>query len=175
MESPNASGRRPTVREILASQFIQEGGGKAGMSEKDVADILAPLGGLEGGVLFAGMKIGESVGKGLGLKSAKSLERVFPYPYPKVVLALFLALKHLEREVAAAYDTKTGCAIEAKLPVDWFSLGGQLTFDVTDEEAAGTRVAAASEVRGQLFDWGKGKRALAEILDQADGYLRRLL
>ena len=57
---------------------------------------------------------------------------------------------------AAATD---GCVFEAVLPSDPMSLEGDLTVSVR-RQGAGTEVAAATKIAGQMFDWGKSRRCL---------------
>lgn len=163
---------RPTIREILAGQALDPA--SSGMSERDVAEWLSAVGSLSSSQFLGAMQAGRAVGSALGLRSAKRASRAFTAPYAPVVLALALALRHLGREMTALYDTPQGATIEATLPNDAFSLGGQLAFAVVDGGAAGTTIEGASVIKGQAFDWGKGQRALTAILDATQQYLQRM-
>ncbi|MDL1970304.1 MAG: hypothetical protein LWW94_04895 [Candidatus Desulfofervidaceae bacterium] len=144
------------------------------MSERDVANLLGPIVGLPGEVFYAVMKVGETLGKALNLKSSKRIERIFPYSYTYVVLFLVLFLRASQNKIVGLYDTPRGAIVEAKLPVDIFSLGGSLLFERVDEGPTRMLVIGVSQVKGQMFDWGKGKRAIKQIFDNTEQHLRRM-
>lgn len=169
---PNTPGQRPSIRDILAGQNIQ--GGTGGMTDREVADLLAPFSSLSGDAFYASMKAGQALGTRLGIKSNKHVERGFPVSYPTTVLALVLALRRLNREITALFDTSRGGVIEARMPTDMFSLGGSLSFEIIDAGPPQTLVQGVAEIKGQIFDWGKSVRALNETFDTATEYARRM-
>src|SRR5262249_14700187 len=93
---PSASGERPSIHAIVAGQEVRRGPGTQ-MSEREVADLLAPLVGLLGGAFYRALKSGQAHGNELRLKSVKHLEDTFAAPYAETVLALVLALRHINR------------------------------------------------------------------------------
>jgi hypothetical protein len=140
------------------------------MSEQEVAQLLAPIPGLR--ELFElSMKVGKAVGTAVGIQSGKTVEKVFSYPYPSIVRATALALGSLGQEITALVDTPRGSTIEARLPIDIFSLGGSLLLEIVEEGVLEVRLIGASEIKGQMFDWGKGKRALREVFDKIERYV----
>jgi hypothetical protein len=162
---------RPKVRDILSGD-LEGVVASGGMTEKEVAELLAPIGGgLSGNLFHVAMKVGEATGRSLNLASRKSVDHLFAAPYPHVVRSLGLALASLRHQPSLLFDTRTGCVIETQMPTDIFSLGGSLQFEIVDEGAQ-ARVLGSSEVRGQLFDWGKGKRNLNEVIRKTEDYLR---
>lgn len=165
---------RPKLKDILASDELKGLGADAGMSEADIAKVLGPLGGLSSGVFQMTMKAGEAIGQSLGLKSSKQQEQTFALPYTTVVRALVLALASLRYGIATLFDTPKGAYIEAQMPKDFFSLGGAMQFDVIEEREGSIRVVAVTEIKGQMFDWGKGKRALRDVLGKTEQFARRL-
>lgn len=112
----------------------------------------------------------------MGIKNNKKFETSYsaPYHYATVVLAYFLALRQAELEIIALYDTSQGSAIEAKLSTDIFSLGGSLAFEFVDESSSMIRVQGSTEIKGQMFDWGKGKRTLLKICESAEQYMHKM-
>lgn len=166
--------QRPSIRDIVAGQANYSPAG--GMSEKDIADLLAPLAKLSSGNYYLAMKAGEALGKAMGIKSTRQLQKIFlaPYQYTDVVLACVLAVRHLQREIVSLYDTPGGSIIELKTPTDLLSYGAMLTIEFSDESPSRIVVSAESEIRGQMFDWGKGKRVLEEIFNETARYLHRL-
>lgn len=161
---------RPRVRDILSGD-LEGVVASGGMTEKEVAQLLAPIGGLSGNLFHAAMKVGEATGKALDIASRRSMDQVFPALYPHVVRSLGLALASLQHQPTLLFDTPTGSVIETKMPVDIFSLGGSLQFEIVDEGGQ-VRVLGRSEVKGQWFDWGKGKRSLWEVIRKTEDYLR---
>ena len=91
-----------------------------------------------------------------------------------IVLAFVLAFRHLEREIVAYYDTAHGSVIEVKLPVDVLAYAGTLSIEFIDESPSRILINGATEIAGQMFDWGKGKRALEEVFETAAHYLTRM-
>ena len=173
-ESQAQAPQRPSIREIVSGQANYTPA--AGMSEKELADLLAPLAKLSSGNYYLAMKAGEALGRAMGIKSTKQLQRRFPphYQYTSVVLACILALRHLQNEIVSMYDTPRGSVIELKMATDIWSVSGMLTIEFIDESPSGIVVNGESEIRGQMFDWGKGKRSIEEIFNETGQYLRRL-
>lgn len=173
-ESQVKASERPPIREIVSGQANYTPA--AGMSEKELADLLAPLAKLSSGNYYIAMKAGEALGKAMGIKSTKQLQKQFPphYQYTSLVLAGILALRHLQYEIVSMYDTPKGSVVELKMSTDLWSFGGMLTIEFIDEGPSGILVNAESEIRGQMFDWGKGKRSIEEIFSSTERYLRRL-
>lgn len=170
---PTSGGNRPSIQEIIAGQHLADSSGRS-ISERDLANLMAPLAGLSGGAEYIAMKAGQSLGNALGMKVSKQEERTYPTPYAPTVLALVLALRRADRQFTALYDTAHGSAVEARLPTDLFSFGGTLTCEILESGPSQTVVRAASEIKGQKFDWGKGSRALRDVLDATADYLRRM-
>jgi hypothetical protein len=167
--STSGSEKRASVRDILAVDDLKANIGQ-GMSEKDIANLLAPLIDLPGGLFLVSMKAGYALAKELNIKNNQRVEKIFPYSYPYVVRAVVLALGSLKREIITLIDTPKGSAIEAQLPNDIWSLGGSILFEIVDENSSQVRVIGASEIQ-QKFDWGKGKRSLNEVFNKVEQYL----
>jgi hypothetical protein len=120
------------------------------------------------------MKAGQALGQTLNLASKKNVERTFSARYGSVALSVILAIKNSGREIVQVMDVPKGAFVEAKMGSDMFSLGGTLMFDILDNGPNNVSVLGVSEIKGQMFGWGKGARALNDILDKATQYLRRL-
>ncbi len=165
---------RPSIRDIVAGQGNYTP--SSGMSEKEIANLLAPFTQLSGDSYYLSMKESEALGKALGLKSSKQLQKIFPgpYQYATTVLACILALRHIGREIISYFDTPRGSVIEVKLPVDVLAYAGTLTIEIIDESPSRIVLNGTTEIQGQMFDWGKGKRALEQVFESTEQYLRRL-
>jgi hypothetical protein len=169
-----SSGGRPKIRDILTREELEGLAHDAGMSDADLAKMLGPLTGLAGGALQMAMSAGDAFWSGRGLKTVKSARLELAASYPVAVRSLVFALTSLEREITAAFDTAAGAYIETDLPSDVFSRGGTLQFDVIERGAATVELVGASEIKGQIFDWGKGKRALNDVFEKTGAFARRL-
>jgi hypothetical protein len=164
---------RPSIYTIMTGQDL-EAGPHATMSKREVADLLASIAGVSGRMLYVGMKAGHGLGSVLGLKSRKRLERRFLAPYVPTVLAVVLAVHHENLKLTALSDTAPGSAVEAELPNDVYSLGGTFTCEILDEGAEHTLVRAATHIKGQLYDWGKGRRTLDAVAESTADFLRHM-
>lgn len=162
---------RPSIKTILAEVAGGEVHG-SGMSDADygalgaIAGIPAPLAGMA-------LAASEALGTRLNIESKKTAERTFDAPYEPVVKAFLLALQAQKLRLSVAFDAAHGACVEAELQNDMFSRGGTLSFSITDAGAS-TTVAGTSEIKGQMFDWGKGNRALAGLFDNTERYLREI-
>jgi len=164
---------RPRLREILTDDWAKFGT-DTGMSIGEIAKALAPLGGMSAGTLQSAMAIGESLGRKLGLKSSKRKAQTFAAPYAIFVRALVLALASERYVITALFDTPKGAFIEAQLPKDFRSLGGTLRFDVLEEGADTVHLVALCDIKGQIFDWGKGTQALNDVVEKTELFASRL-
>lgn len=165
---------RLSIRTILSSDELRKSPDKSGNSEEDVAKLIAPIVGIPSGVFQLSMKLGDALGKKLNLKSSKKVEKILPNPYVLVVRATAAAIGSLKYEITNLLDTPQGSAIEAKLPLDIFSLGGSLLFEIIEQGTSLVHIIGSSEIKGQLFDWGKGKRSLQDVFDKIDQYVNLL-
>jgi hypothetical protein len=166
--------QRPAIKDILAGDPTA-GDGKGGTTEKQVADLLAPLAGVSGGLLLISMKAGEALGGKFNLKTAKTTEHLFRQGYVPVVRAMALALGSLKNEITAAFDTPAGAVVEARMNADFLSLGGLMLFQIQEISPVDVKVIAQAEIKGQMFDWGKSERALKQVIDKANHFLSFLV
>lgn len=174
MSARQDGGDRPKVRDILTREELEGLAHDAGMSDEDLAKMLGPLTGLAGGAMQMAMSAGDAFWSGRGLKTVKSERLELAASYPVAVRSLVFALTGLGREIKAAFDTAEGAYFETDLPGDIFSRGGTLQFDVIERGAGAVELIGASEIKGQVFDWGKGKRALNDVFEKTQGFARRL-
>ena len=148
---------------------------EGGLSEEAIAKVMGPLlGGISGSAAQIAMVAGESLYVSMGLKTSKTAELSLAASYGAAVRGLVFALTSLGHDIITAFDTPAGAYFEAELPRDFLSRPGTLQFDVTEQGPNAVLIAAASEVKGQVYDWGKGKRALAAVLEKTEAFARRL-
>lgn len=171
---PGETASRPRIHDILTADELKGLARDAGMSESDLAKAMAPIAGLPSGVMQVAIQAGDAFGRSFGFKSVKTAELALAASYPAAVRGLVFALSGLGYAVTTAFDTPGGAYFEAQLPRDFFSMGGTLQFDLADRGANNVQIAGTSEIRGQKFDWGKGKRALGDVLAKTETFARRL-
>jgi len=96
--------------------------------------------------------------------------------YPSAVRAVVFALSAMRYQITSAFDTAAGAYVEAAMPGDFFAASGTLKIDLLEADESGkpTRMIAATEIKGQMFDWGKSKRALTELCAKVEEFARRL-
>ncbi|MCE9554904.1 MAG: zinc ribbon domain-containing protein [Planctomycetes bacterium] len=154
--------RAPEVREMVtraAEQATQRLSGEDFLKFCDKA--LAPLyGGVPVGKLAS---IAQPIYSALGMNTGKEQRRVFSKPPGRVIVALLCSLARRGRPLRQIRQATDGCMFEATLPSDVWSFAGDLLVEVRTD-TVGTAVEARTVVKGQLFDWGKSKRCLEELL-----------
>jgi len=173
-------GTRPSIKELLSDQYWKKMKGDA---KRPWADNAEQLGLATIASVFTGSGIffvpyiagiGQKLGKKIGIKCKKKVDRTVPYDYPLAVLSIAAFLSEEKLRILGVEDTDYGSIIEAELPADWKSFSGTLFFEVFDHGISRTTIAGTSIVKGQLIDYGKGKRALKEIIEGAERFLHRI-
>jgi hypothetical protein len=166
--------QRPTIRDIIAMDWGDPTSNNDGISEGELAKMMGSVAGM--GAVFGRITLafGDAVGRSMGLKSSTRIERSCHVPYVAAVRSLLLALRAMRHGLAAAVDTPRGSFVEARLPTDMFSVGGTVQFEIVEGEDGSVTLSAQSDIKGQKYDWGKGKRTLNEVLDKAEDFARRL-
>ena len=103
--------------------------------------------------------IGVVINSKLGIKTGKSRTAKLDEPTGQVMVDVLCALAKQPWPLAEVHQGESGCVFEASLPSDLWSLEGSVVVTV---ERTGTKtwVKAATNIPGQLYDWGKSKRAL---------------
>jgi hypothetical protein len=95
----------------------------------------------------------------MGIKTGKSRRRLIAKPAGVVMVSVLCSLARHGRTLRGAHQLTDGCILVASLPSDLFALEGDLVIAIGRSEK-GTQVEARTEIRGQLFDWGKSARCL---------------
>lgn len=173
MPGDSTPNERPKIREIVTADELKGMATDAGMSEEAMGKLLAPLMGLPaagGGAVYSAV---ESLGKGFGFKTEKTAQITLTCGYPAAVRALVFALSSQRYGLTTAFDTPTGAYFEATLPRDIWSSPGTLQFDLVEQGPNAIQLSGESEI-GQIYDWGKGKRALSGVMEKVEQFARRL-
>lgn len=164
---------RISVRTILAEENLQRTVGDKGLSDENIAKGLAPAAGMPQGLFLGALMGGKALGQSLGIANRKQVTRTIAQPYASVLRAMVVAMSGGSSGLTTATDTRTGAFLGGTMPGDVLSVAGTVSFDVIDRGDLGAEVIGASEVKGQMFSWGKGERALMDILDKAEQLARR--
>lgn len=167
---------RPKIHEILTPDELKGMAASSGLSLNAIAKVLAPIGGMSAGLFTVGLAAGEVLTTSMGARTGKTVELTLACSYPSAVRALVFALSAMRYQITSAFDTAAGAYVEAAMPGDFFSTGGTLKLDLFDADGPGkpVRLIGATEIKGQMFDWGKSKRALAELSGKVEEFARRM-
>ena len=174
MPAPAEPDGRPKIRDILTDDEMEGMASDAGMSEEQIAKVAAPMSGMSVGQFQMVAAAGRALGEKLGMKSNSAAELSLACSYTAAVRALVFALSSCGYGLTTAFDTPAGAYFEAELPSDLLAYGGSLQFDVVEQGENAVQLKGASEIPGQMYDWGKGKRALAAVFEKTEAFARRL-
>lgn len=145
----------PEIREVISRH--------AGMAKKGISaeaflgfiDKVVPLG-------FSIEKLGsvvQPIYAQLGIKTGKERTEIISSPPGKTIVSAICSLARNGQVLQRVHQFDDGCLIEAILPSDMWSFEGEVLVSVR-REVSGSRVEAATKIKGQLFDWGKSSRCL---------------
>lgn len=95
----------------------------------------------------------------LGLETGKQRVEDIPMPPGRVIVAALCSLAREGQTLQQVHQFEDGCLLEAVLPSDMWSWEGRLVASIRRTDA-GSRVEAATRIKGQLYDWGKSRRCL---------------
>jgi hypothetical protein len=164
--------RMPMVRDVIAQAAAQS---KKKLSGEDFLDMygkaLGKLAGLPMALPMSSIAhFAQSTYAKLGIQTGKARTQFIAQPAGAVLVSLLCALAREGRTLRGAHQLTDGCIVVAALPSDLFALEGDLIITV-GRVPDGTRVEAKTEIKGQLFDWGKSTRCLdalfAELVSAA--------
>ena len=154
--------RIPAVRDRIACSAAQS---QRRMTGEDFLDLCGKaLGNFAGAPLPMSSiaHFAQSLHAKLGVKTGKSRSQFFPTPPGAVLVALLCSLAREGRHLRGVHQLTDGCIVVAALPSDLFALEGDLMISV-GLSGAGSQVDAKTEIKGQLFDWGKSRRCLEAL------------
>jgi hypothetical protein len=97
-----------------------------------------------------------------GIGTGQSREQTLKPPCGEVLAGVLCSLARQGQPIRQVRQSDTSCQIEAKLPSDMFSLEGDFIITV-ERRSTNTHVVARTHIGGQLFDWGKSRRALHQL------------
>jgi hypothetical protein len=157
--------RIPDVRDRMARSAARS---KKRMTGEEFLDMYgAALGKLSGVPLPMGKMAPyvQSVAAKLGMKTGKARSEFIAAPPGRVIVSLLCSLASHGRELRSVEQLSDGCVLVASLPSDVFALAGDLIIAVA-RHTGGTLVEARTDIRGQLYDWGKSARCLEQVFGE---------
>jgi len=163
--------RIPEIREMVSRHASMSRKGPSGEEFLALFDTIVPLG-------FSLEKLGgvvRPIYSQLGVKTGKELSETLSRPPGSVLVAALCSMARRGQVLQHVRQLEDGCLLEATLPSDIWSFEGTLYVGVR-KSGTGTRVDAATKIKGQMFDWGKSKRCLDVLFsdvkaNQHEGFL----
>lgn len=164
--------RIPEVRDRISTSAAQA---KKAMTGEEFLEMsfkaLGKMAGLPVPIPVTGLaRFAQSTYARLGIQTGKSRAEFISKPAGTVLVSILCSLARNGRTVRGAHQLTDGCILVASLPSDMFALEGDLVITVT-RSLAGSLIEAKTEIKGQLYDWGKSTRCLdalfAELVSPA--------
>jgi hypothetical protein len=116
--------------------------------------------------LAAIARISQPLNTSLGMKTGKQRAEFVAQPPGRVLVGVLCSMARQGHKLKHARQIENGCVLEAELVSDMFALAGRLSVTVRRHDQ-GALLEAATQIPGQLFDWGKSSRCLDQILTAA--------
>lgn len=152
----------PEVRDVISRYAAQTRQGmNAEQFLKACDTAFAPIPGVS---LAAVANLVVPVYARMGIKTGKKRDGILHRPSGQVLVSALCSLARHGRPLKQVHQGNDGCVLEAVLPSDMWSWEGEVLVSVQRHDS-GTRVEAATNIPGQLFDWGKSKRCLNQLFD----------
>jgi hypothetical protein len=105
----------------------------------------------------------------MGIKTGKSATQRYSLPPGRVLVGVLCCLASQGIELTRVDQAADGCVIIAKIPSNIWSFAGELVVSVRREGNA-TLLEAAAQIPGQLYDWGKSRRILDNLLRETQAF-----
>jgi hypothetical protein len=99
-----------------------------------------------------------------GIKTGKDRTVVVDAPIGRAMVRVLCSLARHGQSLRGVQQGPDGCIFAAVLPSDPMSLEGDVSVTVRRRDAGASNVTAAMKITGQLYDWGKCRRALDAFL-----------
>ncbi len=147
----------PDVRQAIADFSSDAKCPLSGERFLEICDLaLAPASGLSLKTLAS---IAHPLSTKLGLRTGKQRTVEFPAPAAPVLISVLCSLARRAQPIREVTQRDDGCLIVAAIPSDFRSLEADLSVEVKRADDS-TRIKAATNIQGQITDWGKSKQVL---------------
>ena len=152
--------RHPAIRNVIR-QHAAEASKRISADEflslaDNILPVMVPLSAIA--------KIGVPIYTKLGIKTGKNRSEVIASPPGKIMVSVLCFLARNDYALQQIRQLENGCVFEATLPSDLWSWKGTLFVTIAKDEG-GTYVDVATEIKGQVFDWGKSNRCLNRLFE----------
>ncbi|NUP30920.1 MAG: hypothetical protein HOU01_04285 [Streptomycetaceae bacterium] len=160
MAQPEAMGRLEQAaargkKRLTAREFMERG-----QQARDVWELLG--GSFDGLEKQVSNLLGSALGRALGFEINKVHTAPYPQPVGMVLVGVSCAMAETGYRLTQVLQGTDGCVLEAALPRNWATKEGSVVCAVAGN-AQQAQVQSAVKVTGQLYDWGRGKRVLADL------------
>jgi hypothetical protein len=155
--------RLPHIRDLVGRHVAQARPGLTGEQFIELCDkLLSPLTVVPiGAVTGLALPLYER----LGIRTGKSRAEVLCRPIGEAIVAALCSLARQGQKVKSVEQSDDGCLLVAEIRSDVRTMtGGELRIVLRRQEQE-TLVEAATNIAGQLFDWGKSVQVLAQLFE----------
>lgn len=159
--------RMPQVRDLIATSAEQSKKGMSADSFLNICDsVFAPLTNVS---LSAVATVVVPLYRAIGIKTGKTQQQGFSSPVGSTIVAVVCSLAGRGLPLDQVEQGLDGCVILAKIPSDMWTFGGDLAITV-ERRDLGSAVEAAAVVKGQLYDWGKSRQVVSQLLSDIQDF-----
>lgn len=148
----------PAVRELIDRHAKLAKKGLTGEDFLRLCDKLMPV----GVPLDKLVAIAQPLYARLGIKTGKQRTATLATPPGRAIVRLLCSLARNGQTLRTVQQATDGCSFTATLPSDVWSLEGDLVATVR-RHAGHCEVEVATNIPGQLYDWGKSNRCLDHL------------
>jgi hypothetical protein len=99
----------------------------------------------------------------LGIKTGQQFSLSFNAPAGHVMLALLCALAERGLGISDVQQAVDRCTLVAEVPLGFITNRGRLMINLQSQVSGQIELAIATEILGQVFDWGRSKRLSDEL------------
>ncbi len=100
----------------------------------------------------------------MGIRTGKDRTVTLDAPIGRAMVRVLCSLARHGQSLRGVQQGPDGCIFTAVLPSDPMSLEGDVSVTLRRRDARSSDVTAAMKITGQLYDWGKCRRALDAFL-----------
>lgn len=97
-----------------------------------------------------------------GVRTGKDRTATIDAPIGRAIARALCSLAKQGQAIEGVEQGEDGCLLTAELPSSVTSFQGELKISLRRADG-GTHVAAATNIPGQVYDWGKSQRCLAQL------------
>ncbi|QCX00388.1 hypothetical protein FGM00_09785 [Aggregatimonas sangjinii] len=131
---------------------------------KRIDQVFAPTTGIS---LEKLMDVMVPVYKKIGIKTGKSRTDTFDYTIQEVLLKVLCSLVKRNLSLQSVHEANNGVVLVAEIPSSMKTFGGELVVSL-EEGPEKTKVTAAAQIKGQLFDWGESKSKVKAVFSDIE-------